>query len=587
MKKKITNLSTETQRYKDAGVSQRSFSFNRMVTWLGRLAPSVSLCLCALFILATCSDDPHGNPALAPVQAQLTAIAANLPGMETMRGHAAPTRATTPLPAPTGGVMTLTMTDATGTEKTAGYTWSSDLGAFIFNGDPSADRIIVGNAGYNTSIAGYVSVPYTDGIGDKNELISIAYAGPITTTVAADGATATTATPVTLDIQSSRITLLIKGAYGEGDITDARFIAILHDNIALHPDANANRDYTHHGPTWSYGNIAPQTIAAGKTILTLRGNESTGKYTPYENIDYTVAAPAGGFTFAPGKQYAITVQLEAGARTANIVTTGITPFVPADDVPGMKTRGILTADDLIQFAKEWNADRTAALARWSDDARTIRLLNDIDMTTATTADVFQPIRRFDATFAGGGHTISNLKTETTDDVAAFFFSIAPGGSVYGLHLADATIKGENSAAAGIAFLNDGTLTGCSVAGTVKSMAAYGITYNNTGIIAGCYANLSALIATGPGNDRYGIAQYNTGTIAGCAWRKTGTEKATFVDPGYVDPINIFEMSAPGKITTIQIAAMNDAIATHAPGTPVQWVYRDDNNRLQLEVAPRK
>ena len=134
--------------------------------------------------------------------------------------------------------------------------------------------------------------------------------------------------------------------------------------------------------------------------------------------------------------------------------------------------------------------------------------------------------RYSGTFDGAGHTISGLtynNTTYTGRIAAFIGCLDSNGTVRDLTLADARISGATDIA-GIAAHNYGTVTGCTVSGTVSGTGTTGgIVSRNMdgGKVENCVNT-----ATVSGAVTGGIAGENAADadISGC--RNSGTVSGT-------------------------------------------------------------
>lgn len=146
------------------------------------------------------------------------------------------------------------------------------------------------------------------------------------------------------------------------------------------------------------------------------------------------------------------------------------------------------------------------------------------------------------TIDGGGHTIKGLMIVPGETYQAAPFFIESSGVVKNLHLQDVTISGMY--AAGLAVTNEGTISGCSVSGSVTTLggdySVGGIVQGNYGTVTGCY-NLATV--TGVNNYVGGIAAVNEGgTVTACY--NTGALSATQTnDAGYIGGIVGFNSDA--------------------------------------------
>ena len=120
------------------------------------------------------------------------------------------------------------------------------------------------------------------------------------------------------------------------------------------------------------------------------------------------------------------------------------------------------------------------------------------------------------TFDGGGHTISNLKIDSSDsDNLGLFGYISPDGVVKDLRLSKVEISGDNNIG-GITGNNYGTIENCSVSGRVSGglNTTGGIVGYNYGTITACY-NTGTVSSESIVNSISGIVGYNYGTITAC------------------------------------------------------------------------
>ena len=120
------------------------------------------------------------------------------------------------------------------------------------------------------------------------------------------------------------------------------------------------------------------------------------------------------------------------------------------------------------------------------------------------------------TVDGNGHTITNLHMDY-GEIVALFGEVQAGGVVKNLHLKNANIAGNK--AGGIAVDNYGTISGCSVSGSVATMDPNynvgGIVNSNWpgGRVIGCYC--SAEVSTADMGCLGGIVVWNEGTVTAC------------------------------------------------------------------------
>ena len=258
---------------------------------------------------------------------------------------------------------------------------------------------------------------------------------------------------------------------------------------------------------------APQTVKAN---------------TPFIQVDLG----GGTYYFRPHSD----VVLEAGSRytyTVNVNATGLT--LEGCTIGGWTDGGSEsgTAEDLGYFIQDdgsYTVYTANGLLAWNEAAQSDYTLNctltaDIDLTGETWTPVGMN-RPYSGTFNGQGHTITGLNISSPSEAVALFHDIDGGGKVMNLQLKDVTYNGS-TAMGGIAHGNNGTITACSVMGTLTNTtnngAVGGIAASNLGTITACWFNGTI---TGGGKVG-GIAGINLnagsydGKIAACYWSDAG------------------------------------------------------------------
>lgn len=259
---------------------------------------------------------------------------------------------------------------------------------------------------------------------------------------------------------------------------------------------------------------APQTVTAGEPFI-------------------RVELGGGNFYFRPQND----VVLEAGNRytyTVKVNATGLTlagcEIGKWDDGGGESG----AAEDLgyiydttTNTYTVYNAD---GLLAWNEATR-----KDLSINCTLTADIdltgkkWTPIGKgtmsesgYQGTFDGQGHRITGLAITTDNpqgESAALFGGIGGNGEVKNLQLVDVDydVK-QGGASGGIARSNFGTLTACSVTGTIAAANGdvSGIAVNNPGTITACWFN-GTIAGYHPGN----IASGNYSTITACYYGWNG------------------------------------------------------------------
>ena len=155
----------------------------------------------------------------------------------------------------------------------------------------------------------------------------------------------------------------------------------------------------------------------------------------------------------------------------------------------------------------------------------IKLDRDIDLTGV---DWEMINGNYQGTFDGQGHRITGLSinVESGDgEYATLFYNIDDNGTVKNLQLEDVNYNANDDmwwcGSFGIANGNSGTITACSVTGTLTALdGAGGIVYSNIGTITACWFNgtLSAPRSYGITKDNHKISAVpNGGIISACYW----------------------------------------------------------------------
>lgn len=337
--------------------------------------------------------------------------------------------------------------------------------------------------------------------------------------------------------RTARITVLLKPGDGIPSVTGANVSV-----TGLGTD-NGNpatiKTYAPDGDTYE-ALTAPQTVKAN---------------TPFIQVDL------GGGTYYFRPQSAVV--LEAGNRytyTVNVNATGLTleGCTIGDWTNGSGESG--TAGDLGYFIQDdgsYTVYTANGLLAWNEAAQSDPSLNctltaDIDLTGKEWTPIGRP-RGYTGTFDGQGHTITGLNISPSEDAAALFHQINGDGTVMNLQLKDVTYNGV-TAMGGIAHGNYGTITACSVTGTLTNTTnnghVGGIAATNLGTITACW--FSGTI-TG-GSSIGGIAGSNTnagsynGKITACYWSGeeisngvgydvTGNSETTKVEGNWTDAID--------------------------------------------------
>ena len=225
---------------------------------------------------------------------------------------------------------------------------------------------------------------------------------------------------------------------------------------------------------------------------------------------------------------AITVTVETGAASECDL------LVTATDNAGQSvsyTLSLRNGYSIDETTGDYIVSNAAGLLAWNEAAQSDYTLNctltaDIDLTGKEWTPVGNSGQTYNGTFDGQGHTITGLNISSPSEAVALFHNIGGGGKVMNLQLKDVTYNGS-TAMGGIAHGNNGTITACSVTGTLTNTtnngAVGGIAAINFGTITACWFNGTI---TG-GSNVGGIAVFNlnagsySGKIAACYWSGDG------------------------------------------------------------------
>lgn len=307
--------------------------------------------------------------------------------------------------------------------------------------------------------------------------------------------------------------------------------------------------------TYAPGSDTYEALAAPQTVKV---------NTPFIQVDLGGGTyyfrPKNDVVLAANSRYTYTVSVNATGLTLEGCTIG-------GWTDGGSENG--TAEDLGYFIQDdgsYTVYTANGLLAWNEAAQSDPSLNctltaDIDLTGKEWTPIGRP-RGYTGTFDGQGHTITGLNISPSEDAAALFHQINGDGTVMNLQLKDVTYNGV-TAMGGIAHGNYGTITACSVTGTLTNTTnnghVGGIAATNLGTITACW--FSGTI-TG-GSSIGGIAGSNTnagsynGKITACYWSGeeisngvgydvTGNSETTKVEGNWTDAIDGMNAALTGN-----------------------------------------
>ena len=310
--------------------------------------------------------------------------------------------------------------------------------------------------------------------------------------------------------RTARVAIELKPGTGFTNVNGATvsLVSLSTDN------ENPTAIQTYHASGNSYEALtAPQTVAKGEPFI-------------------RVELGGGNFYFRPQND----VVLEAGSRyiyTVKVNATGLTleGCTIGGWEPGQGESG--AAEDLGYSIQEdgtytvYNAD---GLLAWNEAAQSDLSINctltaDIDLTGKTwtpIGDGSTSANSYQGTFDGQGHRITGLAITTDNqsgENATLFNGIGGNGEVKNLQLVDVDYDVKQAGpSGGIARDNYGTITACSVTGTIAAArgSVGGIAANNVGTITACW--FKGDIA---GPNRGNIAAHNYGILTACYYGQNG------------------------------------------------------------------
>ena len=97
---------------------------------------------------------------------------------------------------------------------------------------------------------------------------------------------------------------------------------------------------------------------------------------------------------------------------------------------------------------------------------TFKLANDIDLTGVDFTPIGDDTNKFNGTFDGDGHTISNLRIASSGDEVGLFGYVGEGGTIKNVNLQNVTVNG-NETVGGLVGYNCGTVENCTANATVN------------------------------------------------------------------------------------------------------------------------
>lgn len=320
--------------------------------------------------------------------------------------------------------------------------------------------------------------------------------------------------------RTARITVLLKPGDGIPSVTGANVSV-----TGLGTD-NGNpatiKTYAPDGDTYE-ALTAPQTVKANTPFIQVDLGGGTYYFRPKSDV-----------VLAAGSRYTYTVNVNATGLTLEGCTIG--GWTDGDGESG-------TAEDLGYFIQDdgsYTVYTANGLLAWNEAVQSDLSLNctlteDINMTGKEWTPIGNSFQTYNGTFDGQGYSITGL------NASSLFGGIGESATVKNLQLVDVELYESSGGTAGIVTNNYGQVIACSVTGNINAFSTVGgIANANQGSITACW-----FAGTLRKNESGGIVNYNfsIGSITACYWcantdkgvynNEGGTVEATKVDDSTV------------------------------------------------------
>ena len=285
---------------------------------------------------------------------------------------------------------------------------------------------------------------------------------------------------------------------------------------------------------------APQTVAAGEPFIQVDLNGGTFYFRPQSDVElvansryiYTINVNATGLTLAG---CTIGDWADGGHEEGTAEDLG---YSYDSDT---HTYSVYTPDGLTEWAK----------AAQSDPSLNCTLTEDINMVDKDWTPIGNSFQTYNGTFDGQGYSITGL------NAPSLFGGTGESATVKNLQLVDVELYESGGGTAGIVVNNYGQVIACSVTGKIDAFSAVsGIAYANQGSITACW-----FAGTLKENESGGIVNYNfsIGSITACYWR-ANTDKGVYNNEGgTIDATKVND----GESWKNAIESMNAALTDNA------------------------
>ena len=348
--------------------------------------------------------------------------------------------------------------------------------------------------------------------------------------ISAENQTVTFSDPkLTFTHRTARVAIELKPGTGFTSVDGATvsLVSLSADN------GNPTAIKTYHASGNSYEALtAPQTVAKGEPFIRVELGGGNFYFRPQNDV-----------VLEAGSRYIYTVKVNATGLTLEGCTIG--GWEPGQGESGAAEDLGYIYDNTTKTYTVYNAD---GLLAWNEAAQSDLSINctltaDIDLTGKTwmpIGDGSTSANSYQGTFDGQGHRITGLAITTDNprgESAALFNGIGDNGEVKNLQLVDVDYDVKQGGASdGIAWSNYGTITACSVTGTIAAAngGVGGIATSNIGTITACWFKGSITGYRFAG----GIAAFNYNDVSACYWNgnvssgiPSGTNETTEVNDG--------------------------------------------------------
>lgn len=326
---------------------------------------------------------------------------------------------------------------------------------------------------------------------------------------------------LTFTHRTARVAIELKPGTGFTSVDGATvsLVSLSTDN------GNPTAIQTYHASGNSYEALtAPQTVAKGEPFIRVELGGGNFYFRPQNDV-----------VLEAGNRYTYTVKVNATGLTLEGCTIG--GWEPGQGESGAAEDLGYIYDNTTKTYTVYNAD---GLLAWNEAAQSDLSLNctlteDINMTGKEWTPIGNSFQTYNGTFDGQGYSITGL------NASSLFGGIGESATVKNLQLVDVELYESSGGTAGIVTNNYGQVIACSVTGNINAFSTVGgIANANQGSITACW-----FAGTLRKNESGGIVNYNfsIGSITACYWcantdkgvynNEGGTVEATKVDDSTV------------------------------------------------------